>query len=186
MRRRPVPRRKTDKASGLPSARRPTQRREHHVPTSTSRCSAVFVHCRRGHITGNASFTLHGCVKQPSRRYPFPMFPEQDSDSPHIRRSRDRNHGIRKTLTTDSNRRPPPYHGTTQAAGRNRQRFSLFDPFSRHCTGCDQLRAGLQRTPSSVVYLGYEGSAVRQAQHVLTTSRTRGCRRSRASRTPPH
>src|ERR687896_144507 len=27
---------------------------------------------------------------------------------------------------TDSNRRPPPYHGTTQATGRNRrQRFSL-------------------------------------------------------------
>jgi hypothetical protein len=34
--------------------------------------------------------------------------------------------GFSSSPLTDSNRRPPPYHGTTQATGRNpRQRFSL-------------------------------------------------------------
>jgi hypothetical protein len=62
---------------------------------------------------------------------------------------------------TDSNRRPPPYHGTPHATGRNpRQRISHVCavlgvlPFA---SGCHPLRPlGSIKAPSSVVCCGYE------------------------------
>jgi hypothetical protein len=54
----------------------------------------------------------------------------------------------------------PPYHGTTQATGRNRrQRFCLVSaPFApvRLATGCDRLRPlGSIKAPSSVYWSDY-------------------------------
>jgi hypothetical protein len=61
---------------------------------------------------------------------------------------------------TDSNRPPPPYHGTTQASGRNpRQRFSLVwavleaVPFASDCHGLRPL--GSIKAPRLVAYVGY-------------------------------
>src|SRR5439155_26415896 len=62
---------------------------------------------------------------------------------------------------TDSNRRPPPYHGIQTATGRNRrQRFWLVLAASapvRFATDCDRLQPrGSIKAPSSVVWHDYK------------------------------
>src|SRR5205807_1754193 len=59
---------------------------------------------------------------------------------------------------TDSNRRPPPYHGTSQATGRNpRQRFWLdfaVPGGAAFATACRQLQPrGSIRVPSFLPHL---------------------------------
>jgi len=52
--------------------------------------------------------------------------------------------GRPRSPLTDSNRRPPPYHGTSQATGRNpRQRFwrvSAVSALSRFAADCHRLQ----------------------------------------------
>jgi hypothetical protein len=69
--------------------------------------------------------------------------------------------GLFSSPLTDANRRPPPYHGTTQATGRNpRQRFSLgwavleAVPFASDCHGLRPL--GSTKAPRFVAYVGYD------------------------------
>src|SRR5947207_13962766 len=61
--------------------------------------------------------------------------------------------GLLQSPLTDSNRRPPPYHGTSQATGRNaRQSFPLVSAgFAAvgFATGCHRLQPrGSTRAPS--------------------------------------
>jgi hypothetical protein len=68
---------------------------------------------------------------------------------------------LQPELSRQSNEQPPPYHGTSQATGRNpRQRFppdravsapSRLPPLA---TGCN--RSAPQNAPSSVVRCGYD------------------------------
>src|SRR5829696_4472426 len=73
--------------------------------------------------------------------------------------------GLLQSPLTDSNRRPPPYHGTSLATRRNpRQRFSLVWallgalPFA---TSCHDLRPlGSIKAPFFVVCVGYDVGAI--------------------------
>jgi len=86
----------------------------------------------------------------------------------------------------DSNPRPPPYHGTTQATGRKpRQRFSLvgavFAPV-RFATDCHRLQPrGSIKAPSFVVLAGYMALA---APAVRRTSGARHVRHPRSAVEP--
>ncbi len=70
---------------------------------------------------------------------------------------------------TDSNRRPPPYHGSSWATGGNpRQRFSPVSAISdvaRFATDCHRLQPqGSIKAPSSVVCDGYTGGTHRRTR----------------------
>jgi hypothetical protein len=70
--------------------------------------------------------------------------------------------GLLQSPLPDSNRRPPPYHGTSQATGRNpRQRFWLVLAASapiRFAADCRRLQPrGSIKAPSSVAIFGYVG-----------------------------
>src|SRR5206468_6844938 len=57
--------------------------------------------------------------REPANARGFQAFSNQTSENADLQ-------ALRESPLTDSNRRPPPYHGTSQATGGNRsQRFSL-------------------------------------------------------------
>ena len=89
--------------------------------------AAVHVHPHQTFIKGSILTATSKCCK--SIRTKKARFPD-----------------LLQSPLTDSNRRPPPYHGTTQATGRNpRQRFSLVwavleaVPFASDCHGLRPL-----------------------------------------------
>src|SRR5439155_20674202 len=94
--------------------------------------------------------------------------------------------GLCKSPLTDSNRRPPPYHGTSPATGGNRrQRFPLvFAVFAgaRFARGCHWLQPrGSIKAPCSVMSRDRlaahpsTGAPSLQQKWLLLLSRPRGC-----------
>src|SRR5918994_5231060 len=87
-----------------------------------------------------------------------------------IRKRKSRFAGLLQSPLTDSNRRPPPYHGASTATGRNRrQRFpACLSRFAAaaFATGCHPLRPlGSINAPQYVADYGYIAPALRLMPH---------------------
>jgi hypothetical protein len=104
--------------------------------------------------TTRSSPSTSGC----SKSVPFLSEPEKVQSTEITRTLRLR--GFCRSPLTDSNRRPPPYHGTSQATGGNQSQriwlvFAVLRP-GRFAADCHGLHPrGSIRAPSSVVGLGY-------------------------------
>src|SRR5512133_4296531 len=74
----------------------------------------------------------------------------------------------------DSNRRPPPYHGTSEAIGRNRrQAFRLV-----FAAGCERLQPrGSIKAPSFVVSLGDRSDRAVRSRRDAADAATQGSQR---------